>query len=124
MQDDTNALLGKGRETRHLLPCLGLSLLPFLDFEGWGLASCASCLGMVHRTGFTPPPLPAEHCKGQSRKGVGDTFGPATVLSHIVGPSVCFCPLFEGGDAVRFLHFVFFVSGPASFGVFLPFVSS
>ena len=32
-----------------------------------------------------PHPLPAEHCKGQSKKGVGDGFRPATVLSQIVG---------------------------------------
>ena len=33
-------------------------------------------------------------------------------------------PLFEGGNAVRFSHFVFFVSGLVSFVVFLPFFSS
>ena len=29
-----------------------------------------------------------------------------------------FFPLLEGGNAVRFFHFVFFVSGPVSFVVF------
>ena len=33
-------------------------------------------------------------------------------------------PLLEGGNAGRFFHFVFFVSGSASFVVFLQFFSS
>ena len=71
-----------------------------------------------------PHPLPAEHCKGQSGKGVGDTLRPATVLSHTVEVLVSVFPLLERGNAVRFFHFVFFVSGSVSFVVFLPFFSS
>ena len=39
--------------------------------------------------------------------------GNRTVTLYLVG-----FPLLEGGNAVRFFHFVFFVSGPVSFVVF------
>ena len=54
----------------------------------------------------------------------GVDLGPATVLSHNVGCLCPFFPLLEGGNAVRFFIFLFFVSGPVSFVVFLPFFSS
>ena len=38
---------------------------------------------------------------------------------HTLSRFLCLCfPLFEGGNAVRFFHFVFSVSGPVSFAVF------
>ena len=62
-----------------------------------------------------PHPLPAEHCKGQSRKGVGDTVRPATVLSHIVGPLCAFCPPSRRGKCCPFFSFCVF---RVRFGVF------
>ena len=53
--------------------------------------------------------------------GGGGEFTPATVLSH---SGRQFFPILEGGNAVRFFPFVFFVSGWVSFVVVLPFFSS
>ena len=67
----------------------------------------------MHRLGL---PLPAERCKGQPQEGGGGRSGKATVLSHNVRLE-CVVPQ-RGGNAVRFFHFVFFVSGSVSFVVF------
>ena len=72
-------------------------------------------------------PLPAERCKGQPRKGVGDNLGTATVLSHhCLGTSVCFSP-FSKGEMLSFFFFSFCVFrclAPVSLVVFCPFLSS
>ena len=61
------------------------------------------------------------------------SFGQVRCLNKFSGANFCFwqpychvslVPLLEGGNAVRFFHFVFFVSGSASFVVFLPFFFS
>ena len=61
------------------------------------------------------------------------SFGQVRFLNKFLGANFCFgnrtvtvslFPLFWGGNAVRFFHFVFFVSGSASFVVFLPFLVS
>ena len=70
-----------------------------------------------HTDSVSPPPhpLPAERCKGQPRKGVGEDriWQP---YCHTVSALECLFP--QGGNAVRFFLFVFSVSGPVSFAVF------
>ena len=74
----------------------------------------------AHRIGLTPPhPLPAEHCKVQSRKGVGDFVRPATVLSHNVRRLCSFFPCRRGKCCPFFSFCVFRVW----FGVFCRFLS-
>ena len=73
------------------------------------------------RPGLTPPtPFLSNAVKYSPGRGWGwpreGDFGPATVLSHSIWSHF---PLLEGGNAVRFFHFVFFVSGSVSFVVFL-----
>ena len=77
----------------------------------------------MYRTGLTPPtPFLSNAVKYSPGRGWGwpreGDLGPATVLSHFFATSVKFFPLLEGGNAVRFFHFVFFVSGLVYFVVF------
>ena len=76
----------RGRETRHLPPHFLIAIM--IVFRGLRVGTDIPCVAQRGSTpirSHPPHPLPAEHCKGQSRKGVGDTYRPATVLSHNVG---------------------------------------
>ena len=83
---------------------------------------CTHCTDSV-----SPPPTPfllnaVKHSPG---RGWGTSNGQGNrTVTHCVGLVMCAFPLFEGGNAVRFFHFVFFLSGPVSFVVFLSFFSS
>ena len=69
----------------------------------------------------SPHPLPAECCKGQPRKGVGDDATRQPYCHTLSGVCVCVFDfsLFSKGEMLSvFFHFVFFVSGSVSFVVF------
>ena len=69
----------------------------------------------MHRLGLTPPhPLPAERCKGQPRKGVGED-GPRQPYCHTLLARMFVPPW---GKCCPFFLFVFSVSGLVSFAVF------
>ena len=70
----------------------------------------------MHGLGLTPPhPLPAERCKGQPRKGVGEDWSRQPYCHTLLGLNVC-SP--EGEMLSVFFTLCFFVSGPVSFVVF------
>ena len=70
---------------------------------------------MLHRTGLTPPtPFLPNAVKHSPGRGWG-TFEPG---NRTVTQCVLVCLFPQGGNAVRFFLFVFFVSGPVSFAVF------
>ena len=71
-----------------------------------------------------PHPLPAERCKGQPRKGVGEDSARQPYCHTVLGVCVGFFPLLEVGNAVRFFTFCFLslVRRPLPF--FLQFFSS
>ena len=75
-------------------------------------------LRLSHWAGCTPPtPFLSNAVKDSPGRGWGTgSAGNRTVT--LLGTSICFVPLFERGNAVRFFHFVFFVSGSVSFVVF------
>ena len=64
--------------------------------------------------GRSPHPLPAECCRGQPSKGVGDN-PTRQPYCHTVSAQECLFP--QGGSAARFLFF-FSVVGSASFALF------
>ena len=74
---------------------------------GWGPISRVSVDTQIRS--HPPHPLPAEHCKGQSRKGVGDIARPATVLSHTVRPLCLNFPPWRRGKCCPFFSFCVFL---------------
>ena len=116
----------RGRETRHLPP----HFLIIIMVVFWGLRVGTDILCVAPQRGnalirsHPPHPLPAECCKGEPRKRVGDNRQRQSYCHTLLGTSVCFSPfLNEGGNAVRFFSFCVFVSGSLSFALFLPFFS-
>ena len=83
---------------------------------GWGPRSRA-----YHApTRSHPPPTPflQNTVKDSPERGWGTHIDRQPYCHTLLVPCVCFFPLLEGGNAARFFHFVFLVSGPVSFAVF------
>ena len=98
-----------------------ISPLPFIimvTFSGaW--ASHGGPIGTAYQIrGRSPHPLPAERCKGQPRKGVGDRIGRQPYCHTLVGTSICFSPFLKGEMLSFFFFLCFFVSGSLSLAVF------
>ena len=85
----------------------------FPGCSGWVVFLCGCLSGggllqaQTHRFGLTPHPLPAESCRGQPRKGVGEVGARQPYCHTMSGTCIRFLPLFEAGNAVPFFFLCF-----------------
>ena len=90
-------------------------------FLGIGVRTEVPCIPCTDSVSPPPPPPSCRSCKGQPRKGVGEDRA-RQPYCHTLWGLIFLLP--QGGNAVRFFHFVFFSVRSGVFCRFLSFFSS